>query len=120
MNKIGKNQNLTLKGIVADIYDFDQFEGFDIVLLDSMFHFAKEDREKEIALIQKIISEIEKGGLVVFCIQDNGEKVQILNESMDSVNQMKRLADKKFKYTFEDAESGHKSVTDYRMIVVEK
>ena len=32
----------------------------------------------------------------------------------------KRLTDKEFKYVFEDCDSGHKSETDYRMIIIEK
>ena len=120
MNEIGKIQNLTLVGQVADIYEFNQFDRFDIILLDSMFHFAKNDKEKEVRLIQKIISEIRKGCLVVICIQDNGKKVQILNQLIDFGKKLRRVTDKKFKYTFEDAESGHKSETDYRMIAVEK
>ena len=120
MHEIGKAKNLTLVGQVADIYDFDQFYKFDFILLDSMFHFAKNDKEREIGLIKKIVSKIRNGCLIVVCIQDTGDKVQILNQAIDFQKQLNRLADKNFKYTFEDKESGHKSETNYRMIVVEK
>jgi len=120
MNEHGKAKNLNLVGQVADIYNFEQFDKFDIILLDSMFHFAKNDKEKEVGLIQKIVSKIRNVCLVVICIQDKGKKVQILNQSIDFEKQLRRLADKKFKYCFEDQESGHKSETDYRLIVVEK
>ena len=120
MNQIGQVENLDLVGQVDDIYAFDRFHEFDIILLDSMFHFAKKDKEKEIGLIKRIISKIEKGSLVVICIQDIGNKVQTLNRAIDFEKRQKRLADKDFKYTFEDSKSGHKSETDYRMIIVEK
>ncbi len=58
MNQIGQNESLNLVGQVGDIYEFNGFNGFDIVLLDSMFHFAKKDKAKEIGLIEKIVSEI--------------------------------------------------------------
>jgi tellurite methyltransferase len=48
MNQISQNENLDLIGIVGDIYTFDRFGEFDMVLLDSMFHFAKKDKEREI------------------------------------------------------------------------
>ena len=80
----------------------------------------KKEKEKEIGLINKIVSDLKTGTLLVVCIQDTGNKVQILNHAIDSETKMKRLADKKFKYLFEDSESGHKSETDYRMIIVEK
>ena len=74
MNQIGQDENLDLVGQVGDIYAFDRFSEFDIVLLDSMFHFAKKDKEKEIGLINKIVSEIRNGSLVVVCIQDTGRQ----------------------------------------------
>tara|TARA_R110002072_G_C7889104_1_gene528676 strand:- start:59 stop:625 length:567 start_codon:yes stop_codon:yes gene_type:complete len=120
MNKIGQNENLDLAGQVGDVYAFDRFSEFDIVLMDSMFHFAKKDKEKEIGLIKKIVSDIRKGSLMVVCIQDTGEKVQTLNKAIDFERKHKRLLDKEFKYVFEDSDSGHKSETNYRMIVIEK
>ena len=120
MNQISEIENLTLVGQVGDIYSFDRFGDFDIVLLDSMFHFAKKDKEKEIELIQKIISDIRNGSLLVVCIQDTSDKVQILNQSIDLEKKYSRLANNTFKYTFEDAESEHKSEIDYRMIAIEK
>ena len=120
MNQIGKDANLNLVGQVRDIYAFDRFSEFDIILLDSMFHFAKKDKEKEIGLIKKIISDLRNGSLIVVCIQDTGDKVQILNKAINFEKKRKRLTDKDFKYVFEDKDSGHKSETDYRMIIVEK
>lgn len=120
MNQIGQVENLNLVGQVDDIYAFDRFDEFDIILLDSMFHFAKKDKEKEIGLIKRIISNLRNGSLIVVCIQDTGDKVQILNKTIDFEKKRKRLTEKAFKYVYEDKESGHKSETDYRMIIVEK
>lgn len=120
MNQVAKAESLNLVGEGGDIYTLDCYEDFDIVLLDSMFHFAKKDREKEVGLVQKIISKIRAGCLVAIFIQDTGHKVRILNQSIDFEVKRQRLVDKKFTYTFEDRESGHRSETGYRMIVVEK
>jgi len=120
MNEIGEIENLNLDGQVGDIYSFDRFDEFDIVLLDSMFHFAKKDKEKEIGLIKRIVSDIGNGSIVIVCIQDTGDKVQILNQAIDFEKQLSRLTDMKFTYTFEDSDSRHESETDYRMVVIEK
>jgi len=120
MNQIAQNEKLDLVGQVGDIYAFDHFKEFDIVLMDSMFHFAKKDKEKEIGLIKKIVSDLRKGSLMVVFIQDTGEKVRTLNKAIDIDRKHKRLSDKEFKYVFEDSDSRHKSETDYRMIVIEK
>jgi 2-polyprenyl-3-methyl-5-hydroxy-6-metoxy-1,4-benzoquinol methylase len=120
MNTIAKAEGLNLVGHVGDIHAVHDFDNFDIVLLDSMFHFAKKDKEKEVGTIKRIVSGIRQGALLVVCIQDTGAKVRTLDEAIDHVRRLKRLADKKFKYVFEDAGTGHRSETDYRMIVVEK
>ena len=119
MNQIGQKENLDLVGQVGDIYAFDRFNEFDIVLLDSMFHFAKNDKEKEIALIRRIVSDIRVGSLVVVCIQDTGDKVQTLKKAIDFEKRLS-LTDKDFKYVFKDSDSEHRSETPYRMIVIEK
>jgi tellurite methyltransferase len=120
MNRIAKTENLNLNGKVTNIFEFDSFDEFDFVLLDSMFHFTKNDRKKETEFIKGIISKIKNGCLIVFCIQDTGKKVKILNETIDFCKKLNRVTDKKFEYIFEDSDSGHKSKTDYRMVVVKK
>lgn len=120
MNQIARDENLNLEGQVCDIYAFELFNQFEIVLLDSMFHFTKKDKEKEIGLIKKVISKIKKGTIVVVCIQDTGNKVKILKQVVDTEKQLNRLVEKKFKYIFEVRESGQKYETDYRMIIFEK
>ena len=120
MNRIAETENLTLIGKVTDIFEFDNFAEYDFILLNSMFHFTKNDKKKETDFIKKILSKIKTGCLVVFCVQDTGKKIEILNKTIDFEKQVNRLVDKKFKYIFEDKENGHKSKTDYRMVVVEK
>jgi len=120
MNQIAQNENLNLTGQIGDIYALENFDKFDFILLDSMFHFAKKDKKKEVNLIHNIVSGIKKGCSLVVCIQDTGNKVQTLNQAIDFNKPLNRLADKKFKYIFEDDESGHKSESDYRMVVAKK
>jgi len=118
MNQIAKTENLKLNGIIADVFKFDDFSDYDYVLLDSMFHFAKKDILKETGFIKNIISKIRKGCLLIICIQDTGKKIKILKETLNFGKNIEQIQDKKFKYIFE--ESGHKSESDYRMIVVKK
>lgn len=120
MNRIAETERLKLIGKVTDIFQFDNFAEFDFILLDSMFHFTKNDRKKEIDFIKRILSKIKKGCLVIFCVQDTGKKIEILNKTIDFEKQLNRLIDKKIEYVFEDKENGHKSKTDYRMVVVKK
>ncbi len=120
MQEFAQKENLELIGLVADIFQFKQYNYYDIVLLDSMFHFAKKDKDKEVGLIQNILSGMKTGALLLVCIQDSGKKVQILKESIKTIEGPEIIQDKKFIYRFEDQESGHTSQSDYRMIVAKK
>ncbi len=58
--------------------------------------------------------------LVVVCILDTGNKVQILNKAIDHGRHRIRHLNLKFKYIFEDLKTKHTSKSDYRMIIAEK
>ena len=118
MNKIAQAEKLNLMGIVADIYQYDDFSNFDFILLDSLFHFLKADREKETDFIKKMISHAKPGTIINFCIQHTGHKVAVLNQVIDSNKILKRLQETDLQYIYKDDQTGHSSTTDYKMIVI--
>lgn len=120
MNRAGQAEQLNLVGLVADLYLFDRFAEFDIILLDSMLHFAKKERTKEIALLRRIMTSMRAGSLLIICIQDIGKKVGILNQAMDCDVSWEPLVNQAFTYTFRDPASGHRSSTPYRMVIIKK
>ncbi len=120
MNAIAQQDNLPLRGLVADVYTYDNFGSYDFILLDSMFHFAKNDIEKETELIQNILHAAKKQSKIVFCNQDTAKKIEILKQSITKVNACSIVKDIPFEYEFEDKSNAHKSKTTYRMLVVEK
>lgn len=128
-SKIGINQMmhksnteyLTITGLVEDIYAYDNYPDFDIVLLDSIFHFEKRDKQKETYLIDKIAKSIQQNSLICFCIQNTGKKVKILKDAIKMTNlDFEILNDTSLTYKFEDKESGHKSETKYCMWIIKK
>jgi 2-polyprenyl-3-methyl-5-hydroxy-6-metoxy-1,4-benzoquinol methylase len=121
MNSISVKEELYVKGLVGDIYAFDDYQYFDIVLLDSMFHFEKRDKKRETDLIVKIIKQINRNGLICICIQDTGKKVKILKDTIESSGiKYEVLNDSSLKYKYVDKESGHESETKYCMFIVKK
>lgn len=120
LNQIGQNEKLNIKAQVADIFRFNDFNDFDFVLLDSMFHFLKKDKEKETNLIKTTIEKVKNGCLIIVCIQDTGNKVNILNDTLDFERKLERLTDLKFEYRWKENEGGHESTTNYRLIIARK
>lgn len=118
MNETAKKQGLELTGVVGDIYAFDQLSEYDVVLLDSMFHFQKKDRKKESDFILKILESKKKEALVVFCIPDTGDKIKTLMNLLESTKDLQIIKQVALVYEFKEETSGHTSKTDYKMIVV--
>lgn len=115
------HENLKITGLVGDVYTFDNYQDFDIVLLDSMFHFEKGDKQRETDLIDKIAKRITKCGLICICIQDTGTKVKILKDTIKNTKLgFDIINDSTLIYNYEDKESGHKSETKYCMYIIRK
>jgi SAM-dependent methyltransferase len=61
MMEIGLKESLSLVGEVADIYDFHLDDTVDIVLLDSMLHSYKRDKDIETQFVQRLMGEMKVG-----------------------------------------------------------
>ena len=72
MMRDAKKHKLKVNGIIADIYEFPIDSSYDYILLDSMLHFYKREREKEIVLVKRIMNEMRIGA--VLCILVNKSK----------------------------------------------
>lgn len=120
MERIAKSEKLNIKGLVADIYKFQDFASFDFILLDSMFHFRKSELKQEATLVEWIVRASTRGSLIIFCIQNTGNKMSVFNNIMADLQFDERTAELDFKYTFEDGENKHSLATAYKMIVIRK
>lgn len=120
LNKIANNEKLSLRGIVADIYEYSDFETFEFILLDSMFHFGKRERIKEIRLLNKIIEGSKVDTLITICIQNVGHKIDILHSIISEKENLGIVDKQTLIYKFKDENSGHTSKTEYEMITIKK
>jgi SAM-dependent methyltransferase len=98
LNKVSAAENLPVHGRLANLYAFQITDNFDIILLDSILHFYKNDAEKEKKLVTDIIRDLKPGG--VFCnmmisgkkreeifksiLDDTGEHFEVLENTYDS------------------------------------
>ena len=120
LNLIARKEKLQIKGIVADIYTYSNFNEFDFVLLDSMFHFGKREKEKESDLLKKIIESVKQDAQITICIQDAIHKMKALDSIISSAQNIEIIDKKGLLYTFEDKASNHRSKTKYKMITIKK
>lgn len=119
MNYMAQSKGLSLKGIVDDIYKFRSFKGYKYILLDSMFHFLKNDFEKEKDLIHRIFNLTDDHSVMVFCIQDMKRKIDLFNQIVGKLLFKERLEIETL-YIFKDRVSNHQSKTKYKIIILMK
>ncbi len=121
LNTIAKDEKLNINAIVEDIFKYDSFDEFDVVLLDSMFHFEKRDLLRETNFIIKIAIDIKQNAIICFCIQDTGSKVKVLKQIFENIPpKFDIINDSSLIYKYEDKASNHKSETKYNMFIVKK
>ncbi|MEM7514630.1 MAG: methyltransferase domain-containing protein [Bacteroidota bacterium] len=120
MMEVATSEDLSIDGRVEDMFEFGTYQDFDFILLDSMLHFTKKDRQKEIDWIMAIFSKIKEGCYVVFCIPEDKRIMHELEVIANSSPFMEKELDMSFEYTFSSQESDFQSVTPYHMLVWRK
>jgi 2-polyprenyl-3-methyl-5-hydroxy-6-metoxy-1,4-benzoquinol methylase len=120
LNK-AKEEGLNINGRVCDMFRFEITGFYDIIILNSILHFEKDDKKKEVELLLRISEKIKNKGLICICIWKSEQKEKIIREifSRSSFN-WKILNDSYLKYTFKDRKTGHTVDMIYHMLIVQK
>jgi tellurite methyltransferase len=108
------DEKINVEGHIGNIYEYNKFSRFDFILLDNMFHFNKKDKKNETDFISRIFESAVPETILVICIPDTGNKITILNHTLKSHN-IKRISNTSFEYVFKDDQSGHISISGYKM-----
>ena len=120
LKKVAKEETLSITCMVGDIYGYRNFNEFEFILLDSMFHFRKQEREKEIQLLKKIFETSRLNTLITICIQNTGNKLKVLDKVISASSNLAIFNREHLIYQFEDEVSGHNSKTEYEMVTIRK
>ena len=113
MLREAEKHDLSVTGIVNDIYEFPIDPSFDYILLDSMLHFYKRDREQEIALVKRIMSKIRVGAVLCILVNKSKTTEPVLESILDEARgEFDLLQDEYVQFP--------KMNSLYRMVVVQK
>ena len=58
--------------------------------------------------------------MICFCIQNSGSRVKTLTDIIENTSGFEKIHDVDFISSFEDRTLGHRSDSDYKMIVIKK
>ncbi len=113
MLSAAKKGGLSVVGVVADIYEYPIDSSFDFILLDSMLHFYKRDREKETQFLERIMNEMRSSSILCIFVNKSKTTEPILERIFnESTIQWVILSDEYIKY------SEVNSI--YKMFIVQK
>lgn len=121
LNENAEKQNLAIKAFVADMFKFKMGANYDIILLDSILHFLKNDIQKEILLLEKIAEEIKSNGIVCICIWKSGKNEKILKQVFSNSGYSWNILNESYlNYTFKDQKSDYRMDIEYFMYIIQK
>lgn len=121
MLEFASSSKLGIKGIVADFFEYEFQESYDVIVLDSILHFAKADLLKELALLEKLSSSLSLGGIMCLFVHKSKPKEKQLKAFFEeSVFSWRCLQDAYINYTYFEKSSNFKSSFQYHMYFVQK
>lgn len=68
---------------VADIYNYIIPPGVDIILMDSMLHFYKNNIQKETELVNSLLDQLKNGGFFCNCLLKGKRREMILKDIIE-------------------------------------
>lgn len=78
LNKIANSENLDVIGEVENYKLIDYIHQYDIILMNSMFHFYKNDILEETRAIRNVLQNLMDNGRLIIIIQENQSRVEHL------------------------------------------
>lgn len=108
-----RQMGLKIETCLVDIYQTAIPSNVDMVLMDAMLHFYKNDLEKERALVIKILSDLKEGGIFVNFMIKGKNREKILKDTLKDVsNDFEIMTEKYVAYPEANAH--------YHMLVIRK
>lgn len=113
LQKKAQKKNLKIETSLVDIYETSLPSDTDIVLMDSMLHFYKNDLEKERDLVKKILFELKRQGIFVNFMVKGKNREKVLKDILKEVsNDFEIMIEKYVAYPEANAH--------YHMLVIRK
>jgi len=99
MNEVAKANKLDVKGIVGSYTDYLYTNRHDIILMDSMFHFYKNDLKVETQLLTSLLKDVKSEAIIVLIVQYSKPRIKTLHKIIEMSGVSTRLIeDKIFNY----------------------
>lgn len=116
-----KKDNLAINGVVANLYEYELSGKFDAIVLDSILHFARADRKKEVALLDTLVNHLNEKGFLFLFVHKSQQKERALKAWYKKVETKFEVAKEGYiDYLYEEATTGFRSAFQYYMLVLQR
>lgn len=116
-----EKEGVQINGIVADFYEHQFSEPYDLIVLDSILHFEKNDRPKEIQLLNTLSDLLENSGYLIIFIHKSAKKEKVLMGWVKTnISRFNLLSSSYIDYVYEEKSSGFKSSFQMCMTVLQQ
>jgi tellurite methyltransferase len=116
-----EERDLDVKGIVADIYALELTGGYDLILFDSMFHFEKPDRARELQLLRHAACHLNTSGLLCIFVHQSQRKEAIVKGFFTtSYPDWIVVADRYVDYVYEQKSANFRSAMKFNIFFVQR
>ncbi len=114
-------QALALDGVVADLFEYEPDGMFDAVVLDSILHFGKADKARELALLDKLTHHIDHDGFLFIFVHRATAKERVLANWYKRFSDTFSIAEEGYiDYVYKESVSGFESAFQYYMLVLQR
>lgn len=114
-------QGLPVRGVVTDLHAYEFTHRFDAIVLDSILHFEKADREKELALLDKVAAHLQEGGYLCIFVHKSPQKEKELHTWLDGAEPNLVVAkDGYINYVYEEKRINFRSQFQFYMFIVQR
>ena len=115
-----KARELDVTGFVEDIYEFDFPETYELIVLDSILHFA-EDCDEELALLDRVRGHTKAGGYVVMFVHKSRRKERHLRRYIETLGESwEEVENRYIDYVYEERQSNFRSSFQFNMVVLQR
>lgn len=116
-----KKDNLAVNGVVADIYEYELHDKYDAVVLDSILHFEKADKNKELALLDTLKNHINENGFLFLFVHKSPKKEREVKRWFEAVAaEFEVAAEGYIDYLYREVATGFQSAFQYYMLILKK
>lgn len=128
-SQVGVNQmieraqkdNLVVKGVVANLFDYEWSETFDAIVLDSILHFAKADKSKELALLDTVANHINENGFLFLFVHKSEQKERDVKTWFKKIEAEFEIAQEGYlDYVYEETATDFRSAFQYYMLILKR